>query len=94
MKFCSKCGKELLDEAVVCTECGCAVNEELQKESEDIGATIGFCILAALLPIFGLIYWPVKHKTAPKRAKTVGITAIIAWAVNFVINIALIMQML
>ena len=26
MKFCSHCGKELMDEAVVCTNCGCAVN--------------------------------------------------------------------
>ncbi len=25
MKFCSKCGKELCDEAVICTGCGCAV---------------------------------------------------------------------
>lgn len=25
MKFCSKCGKELHDEAVVCVGCGCAV---------------------------------------------------------------------
>jgi len=94
MKFCSKCGKELLDEAIICPECGCAVNEEPQKENEDIGATIGFCILAAFFPIFGLIYWPVKHKTAPKRAKAVGITAIIAWAVSFVINMAFIMPML
>ena len=26
MKFCSHCGKELMDEAVVCVNCGCAVN--------------------------------------------------------------------
>lgn len=25
MKFCSKCGKELMDEAVICIGCGCAV---------------------------------------------------------------------
>ncbi len=24
MKYCEKCGKELIDEAVVCPECGCA----------------------------------------------------------------------
>lgn len=28
MKFCKKCGRELLDEAVVCVGCGCAVSEE------------------------------------------------------------------
>lgn len=26
MKYCSKCGKELMDEAVICVGCGCAVN--------------------------------------------------------------------
>ena len=25
MKFCGSCGKELVDEAVVCPGCGCAV---------------------------------------------------------------------
>ena len=35
MKYCSKCGKELFDEAVVCPECGCMVNSE--------GAHIGYC---------------------------------------------------
>ena len=28
MKFCEKCGKELLDEAVICVGCGCAVGEQ------------------------------------------------------------------
>lgn len=27
MKFCTKCGKELLDEAVICPHCGCAVGD-------------------------------------------------------------------
>ena len=27
MKYCTKCGKELVDEAVVCTGCGCPVGE-------------------------------------------------------------------
>ena len=27
MKYCAKCGNELLDEAVVCPKCGCAVEE-------------------------------------------------------------------
>lgn len=26
MKFCSKCGNQLVDEAVVCPKCGCAVD--------------------------------------------------------------------
>ena len=34
MKFCSKCGKEIMDEAVVCPSCGCAVERELTKNKE------------------------------------------------------------
>lgn len=28
MKYCQKCGKEILEEAVVCPNCGCAINKE------------------------------------------------------------------
>ena len=28
MKYCTKCGKELIDEAVICTGCGCAVGNK------------------------------------------------------------------
>ena len=30
MKFCQKCGKEIMDEAVVCPNCGCAVKKEAE----------------------------------------------------------------
>lgn len=32
MKFCSKCGKELMDDAVVCVGCGCPVNTNAQQQ--------------------------------------------------------------
>lgn len=42
MKYCSKCGKELVDEAIVCTGCGCSVqyenrsiNKEVKKHSNN-----------------------------------------------------------
>ncbi len=31
MKFCEKCGKEINEEAVVCTNCGCAVENKTFK---------------------------------------------------------------
>ena len=31
MKFCSKCGNEIMDEAVICPKCGCACGD-LKKE--------------------------------------------------------------
>jgi len=86
MKFCSKCGKELLDEAVICPNCGCSVVEPLvPQENYDDQISVGLCILAALIPLFGFIYWPVKHKEVPKRAQACGITALVACIINFVI---------
>ncbi len=82
MKFCSKCGKEIVDEAIVCTNCGCAVaDSSAPKQIYNDEVSIGLCILAALIPLFGIIYWPVKHKETPKRAQACGITAIVAWVI-------------
>ncbi len=35
MKYCEKCGRELLDEAVICPGCGCAVNGAAQKARQN-----------------------------------------------------------
>lgn len=34
MKYCTHCGKELLDEAVVCPGCGCATDSNISAENE------------------------------------------------------------
>ncbi len=88
MKFCTKCGKEIFDEAVICPHCGCSTesnNTSKKVNSEDDQVSVGLCILAALIPLFGIIYWPVKHKEAPRRARACGVTAIVSWAVSFVL---------
>ena len=35
MKYCSKCGNELFDEAVVCPKCGCPVQENTGKSASE-----------------------------------------------------------
>ena len=87
MKYCSKCGKELVDEAIICTGCGCAVVAPESNPIED-KVSVGLCVLSAVIPLFGIIYWPVKHKTTPKKAQACGITGIIAWAISFAILVA------
>ena len=32
MKYCEKCGKEIMEEEVVCPGCGCAVVKEIKKQ--------------------------------------------------------------
>ena len=34
MKYCSKCGNELFDEAVVCPKCGCATEQSAKKQQK------------------------------------------------------------
>ena len=88
MKYCSKCGNQLFDEAVICPACGCPAgdapfSEAPQQNTED-KVSVGLCILAALIPLFGFIYWPVRYRFTPKKAKACGITAIVSWVVSFV----------
>lgn len=67
MKYCSHCGKELLDEAVICPHCGCQV-ESLTKD----GPNKGLDIIAFLLPVIGAIMYLIYHEKAPKKAAAIG----------------------
>ncbi len=66
--FCSKCGKEIMDEAVICPNCGCATNNSkaqssaISQESQEYsvlssinGLTLPARICAFLVPLVGLI---------------------------------------
>lgn len=97
MKNCPQCMQQVADDTVICPNCGCEMSTETQQPANASQgpqvqvadkASIPLCIVAALIPIFGVIYWAVKHKTSPKKAKACGITGIIAWAVNFVLLMA------
>ena len=35
MKYCEKCGNQLLDEAVICPKCGCAVAGKQPSKQQD-----------------------------------------------------------
>lgn len=53
--FCKKCGKEILDDAVVCIHCGCAVEKEVavtesrEKKKINVLCLVGF--------ILGCVSW-------------------------------------
>lgn len=51
--FCNHCGKELYDQAVICPNCGCAVNgKSVVGHSEEKQWTVAF-VLAWFLGAFG-----------------------------------------
>ena len=40
MKYCSHCGAEISEEAVICVKCGCAVENKPQSTKDDTLATV------------------------------------------------------
>ena len=89
MKYCSKCGNQILDEAIVCPNCGCAVADPIRARQVNPfdEVSVPLCILSFLIPLFGIIYWPLKYKETPKKAQACGITALISWALGIFISL-------
>ena len=66
MKFCQKCGKEIMDEAVICPNCGCAVENAAPAQAAK-GATVSYDdavkgamstnIISAVLLVLAIILW-------------------------------------
>jgi hypothetical protein len=91
MKYCSKCGQQLVDEAVICINCGAMIEETKPAEQAQPAAPVdevnaGLCVLSAFIPLFGFIYWAAMSKQTPKKARACGITAIISWAISFALG--------
>lgn len=70
MKYCKSCGKELADDAVLCTGCGCGTDEYYnqqttakKKDEMSMMALLGF-IFSFINCIVGLILSCLAHKTA------------------------------
>lgn len=101
MKYCSHCGEELEDEAVVCVKCGCSAGPAKNRVLEDPNeSTLLYGVLGFFVPLAGLILFLLWNETYPRRAKTAGkgalisviistITGIIGFVVYFIIFSAL-----
>ena len=82
MKYCSKCGVELVDEAVVCVKCGCATELYLfnaQKKSDYTKAAKVLMIVGTvlngffILPLAWCIPMTVVYCNKIKNNRPVGI---------------------
>ncbi len=94
MKYCQKCGKELLDEAVICVGCGCPVEviietkkeiasdeDVFEKVKKEINGKTTFPIIALCLWLASIILFLFVHTV-------VGIVMLcVAAALTFVISI-------
>lgn len=92
MKYCSNCGKELDDVAVVCPNCGAQVGE-IETKSVETG-TLGILAIVfslfggwigLLLSIIGLCTYKLPaNKTKCKIALGISLLWILLWVVLFV----------
>ncbi len=83
--FCTNCGKEIDDKAVICVGCGHTV-KKLVKDS----SSTGFAVLGFFLPLVGLILYLVYEGTQPLRAKSAGKGALIGFITSVVLSIILV----
>ena len=89
MKFCSKCGHELVDEAVVCVNCGCSVADPATPAAPAVAdaPNMGLAVLGFFIPLVGLILYLINKDTAPRKAKSAGKGALIGFIVSTVLGI-------
>lgn len=86
MKYCSKCGKELHDEAIVCPHCGCGAENVNKKESKALGIlSIIFGALGGWLGlILGIIGLCVCKEQSNKRNCIIGMCLFGAWILIYI----------
>ena len=83
MKYCSHCGAQIQDEAVVCVTCGCSVaahRGEPDVPSKELN------IVSCLLPIVGLILFIIYQEKAPIKAKEIGKWALIGFCIGLALS--------
>ena len=83
MKYCSHCGNQIEDQAVICVKCGCAVASH--SNVADIPST-GLNALSFFIPIVGLILYIVYHDKAPNKAKEIGKWALIGFGIGLIFS--------
>lgn len=89
--FCKKCGKEIMDEAVVCVHCGCAVSPEGAKKlsnqtDEDDKVSVAIIIFTVLLPIIGVVMGIVNLCKKKTRSGAIYLgVGIVCWILNIFI---------
>jgi len=87
--FCKKCGKEILDEAVICPNCGCATGNTVQNNivTEPDAWDKGMEWLGFFIPIVGVILYFVWKDKTPLKAKSAGRGALAG--IGFVICVSI-----
>ena len=85
MKFCQRCGKEIMDEAIICIHCGCSTGANANQVTNPTDASsIGMALLGFFIPLAGLIIWLINKDSKPLMAGSAGKGALIGFIVGVV----------
>ena len=88
MKFCQRCGKEIMDEAIFCVHCGCSTGTNTyQYANQNDAPSMGMAFLGFFIPLAGLILWLVNKDTKPLMAQSAGKGALIGFITSTVLTI-------
>ena len=92
MKYCSRCGNEVVDEAVICPRCGCQVASYVGKnvQSDENGFAVAGFVCSFFFPLLGWIFGGIglhKSNTLNGKGKSLSIAAIIIATTLFIIGI-------
>lgn len=93
--YCTKCGSEINDEALICTNCGCATsnyyNNNLKVPPKDKnGMAIAGFVCSFFIPLLGWIFGGIGLSMANKRNgkfKGFAIAALVIASISFLINL-------
>ena len=90
MKYCSKGGKEIMDETVICPECGCPQDSKANKKSSNSSLVWGIIsVIAWLIPIAGLPCSIVGIVIGTKNTKKLGLYLSIIGLILTILNAVL-----
>ena len=93
--FCTKCGNEIRDDAVVCIHCGCSTQASKPAEAPVMATPVvnndapstGIAVLGFFVPLAGLIIWLTTKATKPLFARSAGKGALIGAIVSAAIYV-------
>lgn len=78
--FCSKCGNEIMDEAVICPKCGCKTGNLAENKDDSVSG--GLMAVSILVPIIGVILGIIYLCQKKTKAGTAYLVAgVISWIV-------------
>lgn len=84
MAFCSTCGQEVNEAAVVCVHCGCSTGN---KVAEADAPNFGYALLGFCFPIVGLILFLVWKDTKPLTGKSAGKGALVSTILGVILYV-------